>query len=61
MTFEIIEWFQTVITLVARFAECGPKTADLHRVFCTASGAGFWLVQMIFIGAFFRWCDAVNS
>lgn len=33
MTFEIIEWFQTVITLVTRFAECGPKTADLLRVF----------------------------
>ncbi len=33
MTFEIVERFQTVITLVARFAECGPKTADLLRVF----------------------------
>ncbi len=44
MTFEIVERFQTVITLVARFAECGPKTADLFCIFGTTSGAGFWFV-----------------
>ncbi len=61
MTFKIIKRFETIVALIAGFAQGRTESADLFCMGRTTSRAFFGNVQMIFVISFFRRRNSINA